>query len=62
MNNEQVIVANLKCNGCANSIKKELSKIVGLSDIMIEVEESTIHYTHTTRSECTRHNGLSRNK
>lgn len=46
MTKEQIIVANLKCNGCASTIRKELSKIEGLTDLEIDVEESTIHYAH----------------
>jgi len=37
-------VENLKCSGCAGSIQKGLSVIVGVSDISIDIETKTIEF------------------
>ncbi len=41
-------IQNLKCGGCANTIEKKLNSIDGISDITIDVEESTVSFTHET--------------
>ena len=41
-----IIVQNLKCGGCANSIKKALEKLVGVSKVAVEVTSSEIQITH----------------
>ena len=35
-------IENLKCGGCASTIKKGLSSIKGLQEIEIDIENSTI--------------------
>jgi len=40
-----VIVQNLKCGGCANTITSKLSEIKNISDIDIDVDESKILFT-----------------
>lgn len=42
MPTENIIVENLKCGGCANSITNALQKIEGVSKIDINVAESNI--------------------
>ncbi|MFL0354585.1 heavy-metal-associated domain-containing protein [Xanthomarina sp. GH4-25] len=39
-----VIVQNLKCGGCANSITTKLSEIKNISDIKVDIEESKISF------------------
>ena len=39
---ERIIVDNLKCSGCATTIKNELEKIDGISEIEIFTETSEI--------------------
>ncbi|PWI31590.1 heavy metal transporter [Flavobacteriaceae bacterium LYZ1037] len=39
-----VIVQNLKCGGCANSIKTKLLEIKNISDIKVDIEESKISF------------------
>lgn len=39
---EEIIVENIKCGGCANSIKKGLEKLEAGVDIEVEVEEGKV--------------------
>lgn len=45
-----LIVQNLKCGGCANSIKKALEKLDGVSKVAVEVTSSEIQVTHENLS------------
>lgn len=38
----QIIVDNLKCNGCATTIRRELKKLVGIVDVKVIPEESEV--------------------
>lgn len=40
-------IQNLKCGGCANTITKHLSVISGVSELEVQVEESTITFDYT---------------
>lgn len=42
MNTNRFIVANMKCNGCANIIKTELSSTNGISEIYIDITKSEV--------------------
>ncbi len=42
MKTERIIVANLKCNGCASTIKKELQKIEGVQQADVNLEEDKV--------------------
>ncbi|HCT30334.1 MAG TPA: hypothetical protein DIW31_06295 [Bacteroidales bacterium] len=42
MNTDRFIVANMKCNGCANIIKTELSRVDGISEIYIDLTKSEV--------------------
>lgn len=39
-----IIVQNLKCGGCASTITNSLTSIQNISDISVDVEESTITF------------------
>lgn len=43
---EEIIVANVKCNGCASTIKKELLKINGVKDVLVDVDKDSITLTY----------------
>ncbi len=43
---ENIIVDNLKCGGCTNSIKQALKKIKGTTHVDVEVESSTVVIKH----------------
>ncbi len=51
MNTENIIVANLKCTGCATTIKKALLKIEGVKSAEVSVENDavTISYGNVDR-------------
>jgi copper chaperone len=42
MKTEQITVANLKCTGCATTIKKELLKIKGVSTVEVDVDHDAV--------------------
>lgn len=50
MTKEIIIIDNLKCGGCANTITKAIKKIAGVSrvDINLETSEVTIEKDETT--------------
>lgn len=42
MKTHSFIVENLKCNGCANTIRKEISKFSGVQNVNVDTEQSLI--------------------
>ena len=40
--NENIIVANLKCSGCANTITKELLKLTGMSAVKVDNDKDQV--------------------
>jgi copper chaperone len=50
MKTERIIIANLKCGGCENTIKTKLSEIAGVESVSVNQEEDavTVHFTGTT--------------
>ena len=46
MKNEKIIIANLKCSGCAATINKELSAITGVSAVKVDVDHDAIDITY----------------
>ena len=42
MNTEKIIIANLKCSGCATTIKNELLQIAGVKQINVDNENDTV--------------------
>jgi len=46
MKTEKITVANLKCNGCATTIKNELEKIDGVKNVEVEIETDTVTLSH----------------
>lgn len=53
MNTEEIMVANLKCSGCASTITKELLKINGLKSVDVDIEKDSVKvsYDQTDRNE-----------
>ena len=37
-----IYILNLKCNGCANTIKKGLNSIKGINDVTVNLEDAMI--------------------
>jgi copper chaperone len=52
MKTEEIYVANLKCNGCATTIKKELQKIAGVKNVAVDIENGkvSLSYENTERA------------
>lgn len=50
MTTQHIVVENIKCGGCANSITISLNKIEGVSDVHVNIETGTIHYTPVQES------------
>lgn len=46
MNTEKIIIANLKCSGCATTIKTELQKIAGVKSVAVDIENDTINLSY----------------
>lgn len=42
MKNEKIFVANLKCSGCASTVKKELQKIKGVQSVDVDIENDCV--------------------
>jgi copper chaperone CopZ len=42
MKTEKIKIENLKCHGCANTITKGISKMDGVSNVNVSVEESSV--------------------
>jgi copper chaperone len=53
MKNEKIIVANLKCNGCATTVKIELLKIIGVKSVDVDIEHDSVSlsYENVDREE-----------
>ena len=51
MKSEELKVANIKCNGCATTIKNELLKINGIVDAIIDIDNDavTVQYENVDR-------------
>jgi len=46
MKTEKIVIDNLKCGGCANSIKKALNQIVGVLSVDVNENTNTVFIDH----------------
>ncbi|WP_305952828.1 heavy-metal-associated domain-containing protein [Emticicia oligotrophica] len=46
MKTEEIIIANLKCNGCASTIKKEIAALSGVKEVAVDVEKDAVKVTY----------------
>ena len=46
MKTEEIIVANIKCNGCATTIKNELLKIDGIKEVVVNIEKDSVNLSY----------------
>lgn len=44
-------IQNLKCGGCANTITTKLSVIKGITDVMVNVETSSVSFSYTNEKD-----------
>ncbi len=42
MNTEKIIIENLKCHGCANTIRREVSKLEGVDAVEVGMADSSV--------------------
>ncbi|MBX2828303.1 MAG: heavy-metal-associated domain-containing protein [Flavobacteriaceae bacterium] len=42
-------IQNLKCDGCAQSIRKALEKKEGISDVSIHIEEASVTFNYLSK-------------
>jgi copper chaperone len=57
MKTDKILVANLKCSGCVNTITKKVSEIAGVHKVIVDPEQDavTVEYDETTpRTEITK--------
>jgi len=47
MKTEKILIANLKCGGCENTIKNRLSKIEGVKSVLVNQDEDSITINYT---------------
>ncbi|QCE42497.1 heavy-metal-associated domain-containing protein [Psychroserpens sp. NJDZ02] len=47
--NTSIVVQNLKCGGCANSITTKLAEIENITDINVDVDSSLITFSHNNK-------------
>ncbi|MDC6367111.1 MULTISPECIES: heavy-metal-associated domain-containing protein [Flavobacteriaceae] len=47
----KVIVQNLKCGGCANTIKKNLEKLSGVAAVNVEIETGEVIFESKSEVE-----------
>lgn len=41
-------IQNLKCGGCAHTITTKISEIENISDVVVNVENDTVNFSHNT--------------
>lgn len=42
MRSENIIIANLSCHGCVNTITKKLKEIKGVNDVKVDLETNEV--------------------
>lgn len=42
MKTEKILVANVKCGGCANTIRSELLKLPGVKNVTVTIEQGSV--------------------
>jgi len=53
MNTEKIVVENIKCHGCANTIRKEIAKLDGVKEVEVDVENAcvTVDFDETLQNK-----------
>ncbi|MBO3098661.1 heavy-metal-associated domain-containing protein [Gelidibacter pelagius] len=49
--NTSIVVQNLKCGGCVNTITTKLSSIANISNLQVDVEESKISFSYLNEAD-----------
>ena len=45
-----IYIQNLKCGGCANTIKKNVTAIENITNVKVNVEESSVTFNYETEA------------
>jgi copper chaperone len=48
---ETIVVANLKCNGCANTVTNELGSLDGVNQVHVNLEEDSIEIDYLNETD-----------
>jgi len=46
MKTEKIIIANLKCGGCATTIKNDLLKLEGVNEVSVDIENDAVNVVY----------------
>lgn len=46
MKAEKIIIANLKCGGCATTIKTDLLKLDGVNEVNVDIENDAVNVSY----------------
>ena len=47
MKTEEIKIANLKCGGCATTIKKELLELIGVDEVKVDKDNDSVSVTYS---------------
>jgi copper chaperone len=50
MKTDKIIIANLKCSGCENTIKTKLAELLGVENVTVNHEEDSVTIVHNEES------------
>ena len=50
MKTEKILIANLKCGGCENTIKTKLAELAGVESVTVNQEKDSVTITHNEKS------------
>jgi copper chaperone len=45
-----IVIQNLKCGGCANTITTKLEELNGVKAVVVNIEESSVKFHHTNET------------
>lgn len=46
-----IMIQNLRCGGCANTITNKLSSIINISNVKVDIDESKVSFNHTNTED-----------
>ncbi len=44
MQTQEIIIQNLKCNGCASTVRNKMSAIPGISEVVVDLETNRVQF------------------
>ena len=53
MKTEKLLVANLKCSGCANTITRKILEMAGVSKVVVDPEQDSVTVEHDDKTSRT---------